>query len=116
MLFAHNQLLQGGDCALQLNACNRINVTENTLESAYVGVMEVNGSHNQFSKNLFKLVLNDNDQLRGKEADYGAIRLKGDANHFVSNQIQCEWASSIQNPITVVVPEGRNNRFADCSN
>lgn len=115
LLFAHNQLLYGGDCALQLNACNRINVTENTLESAYVGVMEVNGSHNQFSKNLFKLVLNDNDQLRGKEADYGAIRLKGDANHFVSNQIQCEWASSIQNPITVVVPEGRNNRFADCS-
>ena len=51
LLFAHNQLLQGGDCALQLNACNRINVNrKHQLESAYVGVMEVNGSHTNFQK------------------------------------------------------------------
>lgn len=115
LLFTHNQLIQGGKTALMMNGCNRVNASENTLENNCVGLMEVNGSHNQFAKNRFRLVQNEGDQLRGENADYGVIRLKGDANHFVNNQILCDWKSDIQNPLTVWAPEGNNNRFADCA-
>ena len=63
------------------------------------------------SDNVFTVNRSDN-QLNGKEADYGVIHVKGEYNHFTSNTIHADWSDGIENPVTVNAAEGENNRFA----
>lgn len=72
---------------------------------------DISGQNNLISDNLFTVNRSEN-QLNGKEADYGVIHVKGEYNHFTSNTIQVSWSDNIENPVTVNAAEGENNRFA----
>lgn len=114
LLFSHNTLYEGGANGLLANGCNRINVSSCNISSRFVGVINLNGSHCLIADNEISLVGADAGQLNDESADYGAVRVSGDANHFTKNAITCQWNNRIDNPITVVVESGSNNRFADC--
>ena len=58
---------------------------------------ELSGQNNLLSDNLFTVNQSDN-QLNGKEADYGVIHVKGEYNHFTSNTINVSWSEGIENP------------------
>lgn len=112
LLFSNNKLLEGGLVALQMNGCNRVSVTDNRLSSAYVGLMQLSGSNNLITGNTITMTAGAADQLNGHEADFGVINVKGDANLFGNNTVDCAW--SVADAVTINALTGNGNRFVDC--
>lgn len=115
LLFAHNDLKDGGQSSLLMNGCNRVNVSDCVIAGQNVGLFELNGSNNLITGNSFVLNNSGQDQLVGKTKDYGVILVKGNSNNFTCNMISCEWNPEIINPVTVSAPDGNANRFSDCT-
>ena len=113
LLFANNKLIEGGSVALLMNGCNRVSVTDCRMTSTHAGMLQLSGSNNLVAGNTITLAAGDADQLNGLDADFGAINVKGDANLFTNNTIDCAW--SVENAVTVNALTGKGNRFIDCS-
>ena len=114
LLFSDNELIGTGNSGLVMSGTVRVNVTGCTVEGDKVGLFELNGDNNLISDNTFTLKAS-NDQLSGKSKDYGVVLVRGNANHFTSNTIDCDWNDGIENPLTVSSTDGDSNRFADCT-
>lgn len=114
LIFSHNKLMANDDWCANFTGCNRVNISDNEFTGNKMTFFELSGQNNLLSDNLFTVNQSDN-QLNGKEADYGVIHVKGEYNHFTSNTINVSWSEGIENPTTVNAAEGENNRFADCT-
>lgn len=114
-LFSHNELQDGGDRALVMNGCNRVNVADCEISGHHVGVLELDGSNNLVTGNTIIMNNSGEDQLAGKTSEYGAIRVGGSSNNFTKNTINCDWNPEIENPVTIAGPDGNANRFSDCT-
>ena len=114
LLFSNNRLNPRGDKCLLLDNCSRVNIADNEIESSYVGMLDLKGSYNLVKGNNFLMTDIAENQLLQYDAEYGAIRLSGDANLFSDNEIVCKWNTTIENPVTVNAVEGENNRFMGC--
>ena len=112
LLCSNNKMLQGGSAALIMTGCNRVSVTDCRLASQYVGMVQLGGSYNLFSGNSVQMTTGAEDQLNGKDAEFGVIQVKGDANLFANNTIDCAW--SVADAVTVNALTGNGNRFVDC--
>lgn len=115
LLFCDNELNGNGTSSLVMSGTVRVNVSDCTITGNHVGLFELNGDYNQISGNTFTLNKTDENQLSGKSKDYGVVVVKGTSNHFTNNTIECDWASDIENPITVSAPDGESNRFSGCT-
>lgn len=114
LIFSHNKLTAKDDRCAAFIGCNRVNISDNEFAGNKMTFFDLNGQNNLISDNLFTVSKSDN-QLNGKEADYGVIRVKGEYNHFTSNKINVSWNDGIENPVTVNAAEGENNRFSGCT-
>lgn len=114
LIFSHNKLTANDDWCANFTGCSRVNISDNEFTGNKMTFFELSGQNNLLSDNLFTVNQSDN-QLNGKEADYGVIHVKGEYNHFTSNTINVSWSEGIENPTTVNAAEGENNRFADCT-
>ncbi len=114
LLFSDNELNGTGNTGLLMSGTVRVNVSGCTVTGDKVGLFELNGDNNLISDNVFTLKSSE-DQLAGKSKDYGVILVKGTANHFTNNTVECEWNSGIENPLTVSSTSGESNRFSDCN-
>ena len=114
LIFSHNKLMANDDWCANFTGCNRVNISDNEFTGNKMTFFELSGQNNLLSDNLFTVNQSDN-QLNGKEADYGVIHVKGEYNHFTSNTINVSWSEGLENPTTVNAAEGENNRFADCT-
>jgi len=115
LLFSDNELTSGGKSGMLMNSCTRVNVSGCSVEGQSVGLFELNGDNNLVSGNVFTLKKTGEDQLAGRNSDYGVIVVKGSLNNFTKNTIDCDWDPAIENPITVSAPNGDSNRFSDCN-
>lgn len=112
LIFSHNKLTAtDGRCANMIS-CSRVNISDNEFTGNKITFFDINGQNNLISDNVFTVNKSDN-QLNGKEADYGVIHVKGEYNHFTSNTVYVVWNDGIENPVTVNAAEGENNRFSD---
>ena len=111
LIFSHNKLTANDDRCANFIGCNRVNISDNEFTGNKMTFFDISGQNNLISDNLFTVNRSEN-QLNGKEADYGVIHVKGEYNHFTSNTIQVSWSDNIENPVTVNAAEGENNRFA----
>ena len=114
LIFSHNKLTAKDDWCANFTGCSRVNISDNEFTGNKMTFFELNGQNNLISDNSFTVNRSDN-QLNGKEVDYGVIHVKGEYNHFTSNTINVAWSEGIENPVTVNAAEGENNRFADCA-
>ncbi len=115
LLFNHNELQDGGERTLWMTGCNRVNVSDCTIDGHLVGVFDLDGSNNLVTGNTITLNNSGEDQLADKGADYGVVRVKGSSNNFTKNVIDCAWNPAVANPVTIVAPDGSENRFSDCT-
>ncbi len=63
-----------------------MNISDNEFTGNKMTFFDISGQNNLISDNVFTVNRSDN-QLNGKEADYGVIHVKGEYNHFTSNTI-----------------------------
>ena len=111
LIFSHNKLTAEDDRCASFTGCSRVNISDNEFTGNKMTFFDISGQNNLISDNVFTVNRSDN-QLNGKEADYGVIHVKGEYNHFTSNTIHADWSDGIENPVTVNAAEGENNRFA----
>lgn len=114
LIFSRNKLTANDGRCANFVGCNRVNISDNEFTGNKMTFFDLGGQNNLISDNLFTVNRSDN-QLNGKEADYGVIHVKGEYNHFTSNTINVSWNEGIENPVTVNAAEGENNRFTDCT-
>lgn len=114
LIFSHNQLTATDDRCVNFIGCSRVNISDNEFTGNKMTFFDLSGQNNLISDNLFTVNRSDN-QLNGKEADYGVIHVKGEYNHFSANTINVSWNEDIENPTTVNTTEGENNRFTGCT-
>ncbi|GAA4326758.1 hypothetical protein GCM10023149_29770 [Mucilaginibacter gynuensis] len=113
-IFTANHVYPDGDVNLQVNNSRYGNISSNNFQSYYVGVVELNSSSNNLiNGNLtwMKLPGSPGRQLRGQDNDYGVFRINGDYNMVSNNTINCDWAASSADAVTVRSESGLNNRF-----
>ena len=113
LLFSNNKLSEGGSVALVMSGCNNVSVTDCRITSTYAGMFRLSGSNNLIAGNTITMKEGAEDQLNGLDADYGVINVKGDANLFSNNTIDCAW--SVADAVTVNAASGSGNRFVDCT-
>lgn len=113
LLFSGNHVYPDGTGNLVLENCDRANISNNNFKSYYTGILEVTGNSNLVNGNIFWLADAKENQLLDRGADYGVIRVSGNANMFSSNNITCEWGA-VTNPVTVNATTGTGNRFSNC--
>ena len=111
LIFSHNKLTAEDDRCASFTGCSRVNISDNEFTGNKMTFFDISGQNNLISDNVFTVNRSDN-QLNGKEADYGVIHVKGEYNHFTLNTIHADWSDGIENPVTVNAAEGENNRFA----
>jgi hypothetical protein len=112
--FTSNHVYPDGDVNLQLNNTRYANISSNNFQSYYVGMIEVNGGNsNLVSSNVCWLRIPGDParQLRGKQNDYGVIRVSGDHHLISDNSITCNWANASDNPVTIRSESGISNRY-----
>jgi len=114
--FTSNHVYPDGDVNLQLNNCTYGNISSNNFQSYYVGMIELNeGSNNLINGNTcwMRAPGDANRQLRGKSNDYGVIRIAGSNNLIGNNIVNCNWASSTNNPVTICSASGSGNSYSN---
>jgi hypothetical protein len=111
-VFTSNHIYPDGANNLVLTGCTYVNITANNFQSYYVGMLELNGTNNLVSGNIFwmrnstrQITLNN----RGK--DYGVIRIEGSSNQISTNTVKCDWRSPAANPVTIRSVSGENNTY-----
>ncbi len=112
--FTSNHVYPDGDVNLQLNNTRYANISSNNFQSYYVGMIEVNGGNsNLVSSNVCWLRIPGDParQLRGKQNDYGVIRVSGDHHLISDNSITCNWATTSDHPVTIRSESGISNRY-----
>jgi hypothetical protein len=112
--FTANHVYPDGDVNLQLNNSRYTNISSNNFQSYYVGMIEVNGGNsNLVSSNICWLRIPGDParQLRGKQNDYGVIKVSGDHHLISDNSLTCNWANTSNNPVTIRSESGISNRF-----
>ncbi len=112
LIFTNNHVYPDGVNNLVLDNCHHVNISGNNFKSFYLGILEIKGNNNLVSNNVFWMLDSEN-QMMGKGADYGAIRVEGDANLFSSNTIKCEWRTNVVNPVTIRSLSGTRNRYTN---
>lgn len=114
LVFSHNKLTATDDRCASFTGCSRVNISDNEFTGNKMTFVDLGGQNNLVCGNVFTVGKSEN-QLNGKEADYGVIHVRGEHNHFSANEISVNWEETIENPVTVNALEGENNRFAGCT-
>ena len=113
-IFSSNHVYPDGDVNLQVNNSRYGNISLNNFQSYYVGVIELNNSDNNLlNGNLtwMRLPGEQSRQLRGKDKNYGVVRIGGNFNSVSNNTINCDWSAANSDAVTVRSESGINNSF-----
>ncbi len=114
LLMSGNHIYPDGDINLQMTDCNYNNISSNNFQSYYIGIIEVNdGSYNLLSDNMIWMRRPDeaNRQMRGKDKDYGVVRISGNQNMFSNSSVNCDWADATGDPVSIRSVSGTKNSF-----
>ncbi|OJU26737.1 MAG: hypothetical protein BGN92_13770, partial [Sphingobacteriales bacterium 41-5] len=79
-IFSNNHVYPDGNVNLQMSNCNYGNISGNNFQSYYLGIIELNNSSkNLISNNIIwmRTPANPASQLRGRDANYGVVRVSG---------------------------------------
>lgn len=94
-----------------LTNCSNAIIESNNFKSNYNGIFVLTGNGNKIIKNIFWLTGDAADLQYDHGADYGVIRIGGDNNEFVNNNISCKW---LYPEAVTVNAEGSGNSFRNC--
>ncbi len=114
LLMSGNHIYPDGDINLQMTDCNYNNISSNNFQSYYIGIIEVNdGSYNLLSDNMIWMRRPDEAtrQMRGKDKDYGVVRISGNQNMFSNSSVNCDWADATGDPVSIRSVSGTKNSF-----
>ena len=54
---------------------------------------------------------NPASQLRGRDANYGVVRVSGNDNLVSNSSIFCDWITSVTDPVTIRSVSGTQNSY-----
>ena len=74
LIFSHNKLTAEDDRCASFTGCSRVNISDNEFTGNKMTFFDISGQNNLISDNVFTVSRSDN-QLNGKEADYGVIHV-----------------------------------------
>lgn len=108
-----NIFMPDGGVGVLLSDAHNCNISGNTITSWYTGAVEVKGNMNSLSGNNISAVHKDGHWLpdpRGRDGFWGLVRIEGNDNNLISNQIM-SWQP--EGDVRVNVVSGHSNVLRD---